>query len=164
MNGDISFSKFLLTITIPAYCTFVKTSKKPSSMKRIILLLTLLALAPATYSQIETPAPSPLQKIEQKVGLTEFTLTYSRPSMKGRKIFGGLVPFGGAVWRTGANANTTISFSDKVWVGDTELPAGTYAIYSKPEATYWDVMFYTDSNNWGAPAEWDESKVAAPLG
>lgn len=129
-------------------------------MKKIVIFLALTALITTTYAQIQTPAPSPFQKIEQKVGLTDVTLEYSRPSMKGRTIFGDLVPYG-KVWRTGANANTKITFSNDVMVGDGVLKAGTYAIYTKPEAGSWEVMFYSDSNNWGNPAEWDESKVAA---
>lgn len=129
-------------------------------MKKFAILLALTALISTTYAQIQTPAPSPFQKIEQKVGLTDVTVEYSRPSMKGRKIFGDLVPYG-KVWRTGANANTKITFSDDVMIGDGVIEAGSYALYSKPEAGSWEVMFYTDSNNWGNPAEWDESKVAA---
>ena len=74
-------------------------------MKKIILSLFVCAISFTTNAQIETPAPSPSQKIEQKVGLTDVTIAYSRPSMKGRKIFGGLEQYG-KVWRTGANART----------------------------------------------------------
>lgn len=113
-----------------------------------------------TWSQVETPQPSPYQKIEQKVGLADVTLEYSRPSAKGRKIYGELVPFG-KMWRTGANNNTKITFSEDVKIGGNTVKAGTYAIYTKPEATKWDVYFYSDSDNWGLPEEWDASKVAA---
>ena len=113
-------------------------------------------------AQVKTPAPSPEAKIEQKVGLTDVTVTYSRPSMKGRTIFGDLVPYG-SLWRTGANANTVITFSDDVTVGETELKAGSYALFTKPGKTSWDVFFYTDTKNWGTPREWDETKVAASI-
>lgn len=96
----------------------------------------------------------------QMVGLTEVKITYSRPSMKGRTIFGDLVPYD-KVWRTGANMNTTVSFSDPVTVGGTSLAAGTYALYTKPGMNQWEVYFYTDANNGGLPREWDESKIAA---
>ncbi|PQB04529.1 DUF2911 domain-containing protein [Aureitalea marina] len=129
-------------------------------MKKFVIFAALTALISTTYGQIQTPAPSPFQKIEQKVGLTDVTVEYSRPSMKGRAIFGDLVPYG-QVWRTGANANTKITFSNDVMIADGVLKAGSYAIYSKPEAGSWEVMFYSDANNWGTPAEWDESKVAA---
>jgi len=111
-------------------------------------------------AQVETPAPSPAAKIDQKVGLTDVSIEYSRPSMRGRTIFGNLVPFG-KVWRTGANARTKVSFSDDVTVGGTTLEAGTYAIFTIPQADKWDVVFYTEHQGGGAPAELDQSKVAA---
>ncbi|RDK87233.1 DUF2911 domain-containing protein [Marinirhabdus gelatinilytica] len=129
-------------------------------MKKIILFVCAIATTFAVQAQLETPAPSPSQKIEQKVGLTDVTVEYSRPSMKGRTIFGGLVPYD-KIWRTGANANTKITFSDDVMVGGKEVKAGTYAIYTRPGVQSWDVMLYSDSNNWGTPQKWDDSKVAA---
>lgn len=129
-------------------------------MKQFVLFVFALTLAYSVNAQIETPQPSPLSKIEQKVGLTDITLEYSRPSMKGRKIFGDLVPFG-KLWRTGANRNTMITFSDDVVVDGQTLKAGAYSIFVTPSASSWDVIFYTDINNWGTPREWDDSKVAA---
>lgn len=110
-------------------------------------------------AQIVAPQPSPFSKVEQKVGLTDVTIEYSRPGMRGRQIFGNLVPYG-EIWRTGANANTTISFSDDVKIGGKDLKKGTYALYTKPNKDSWEVIFYSDSNNWGNPEKWDESKVA----
>lgn len=129
-------------------------------MKKLILFTCAALLSVGLYAQVQTPAPSTFQKVEQKVGLTDVTLEYSRPSMKGRTIYGGLVPYD-KLWRTGANANTKITFSDKVTIGGKELEAGSYAIYTKPGAQSWEVYFYSDANNWGTPQEWDESKVAA---
>lgn len=80
--------------------------------------------------------------------------------MRGRTVFGDLVPYG-TLWRTGANANSTISFSDAVTISGKEVKAGTYAIFTKPNADAWEVYFYSDTDNWGTPAQWDESKVAA---
>ncbi|MGV6831699.1 MAG: DUF2911 domain-containing protein [bacterium] len=128
-------------------------------MKKLILVLAL-AFSFVSYGQVNTPAPSPFSKVEQKVGLTDVTLEYSRPAMRGRTIFGDLVPYG-KVWRTGANARTKITFSDDVMVGGKTLKAGTYAIFTIPQEKSWDVIFYTDSNGGGAPRELDESKVAA---
>ncbi len=108
-------------------------------------------------AQIQTPQPSPYQKIEQTVGLSTVTVEYSRPSMKGRKIFGGLVPYD-KLWRTGANRNTIVSFSDDVKIGSTTLKAGNYAIFTKPNPQSWEIYFYSDTNNWGTPQKWDESK------
>lgn len=131
-------------------------------MKKIILSLFVATLAFSTNAQIKTPAPSPFQKIEQKVGLTDITLKYSRPSMKGRKIFGGLEDYG-KVWRTGANENTTLTFSTDFMVNGKTLKKGTYALYTIPREKTWDVMLYTDATNWGNPRKWDESKVAAKV-
>lgn len=129
-------------------------------MKKIILLFSALMLTIGIQAQIQTPQPSPFQKIEQKVGLTDVTLEYSRPSMKGRTIFGGLVPYD-KMWRTGANANTKITFSNDVEIGGKAVKAGSYAVYTKPGASSWEVYFYNDTNNWGTPEKWDDNKVVA---
>ena len=129
-------------------------------MKKFFLFLCAGLISSVGFSQIETPAASPSQKIEQKVGLTDVTLEYSRPSKKGRTIYGGLVPYN-RVWRTGANANSKITFSDAVVVNGKTLKAGSYAIYTKPGESTWEIYFYTDTNNWGTPQEWDANKVAA---
>ncbi|XLS30507.1 DUF2911 domain-containing protein [Flavobacteriaceae bacterium M23B6Z8] len=131
-------------------------------MKKSVIVALLIMASATITAQVKTPAPSPLSKLEQKVGLTDVTVTYSRPSMKGRTIFGNLVPYG-KLWRTGANANTVITFSDDVKVGDQDLKAGSYAIFTKPGEQQWDVIFYSDTNNWGTPREWDEAKVAATV-
>lgn len=129
-------------------------------MKKIALFLSLVVATVTLNAQVTTPQPSPIATIEQQVGLTDVSLVYSRPSMKGRAIFGNLVPYG-KVWRTGANANTIITFSDDVKVGGKQLKKGSYAIYTRPSANSWEVMFYTETNNWGTPGKWDDSKVAA---
>lgn len=131
-------------------------------MKKIILLFSALMLTVGTQAQIKTPQPSPFQKIEQKVGLTDVTLEYSRPSMKNRTIYGGLVPFD-AIWRTGANSNTKITFSEDVEIGGKKVPAGSYAIFTKPGASNWEVYFYNDVNNWGAPTKIDDNNVVAKV-
>ena len=131
-------------------------------MKKLVLSILVLAISLTGYSQIETPQPSPSGKLEQKVGLTDVTLEYSRPSMRGRTIFGDLVPYG-KIWRTGANANTKITFSDDVTIGENTIKAGSYAIYTIPNAESWDVIFYSDTNNWGTPQNWDDNKVAAKI-
>lgn len=121
-----------------------------------------MLLAVGSQAQINTPQPSPFQKIEQKVGLTDVTLEYSRPSMKGRTIYGDLVPYD-AIWRTGANSNTTITFSKDVEIAGKKVPAGSYAIFTKPGASNWEVYFYNDVNNWGAPEKLDNSKIVASV-
>jgi len=100
--------------------------------------VTLLA-APAAQAQIATPQPSPKSTVTQRVGLTDITIVYSRPSMKGRKIFGTVVPYGKR-WRTGANATTSIKFSDDVTVEGKKVPAGEYGLYTIPNKTEWLVV------------------------
>lgn len=129
-------------------------------MKKLLLIMLAFTMSYAVNAQIQTPAPSPASKIEQKVGLTDVTIDYSRPAMRGREIFGGLVPYG-KLWRTGANLRTKVTFSDDVTIAGSELKAGTYAIFSIPQADKWDVIFYTEYQGGGAPAELDASKVAA---
>ena len=82
--------------------------------------------------------------------------------MKGRTIFGNLVPYN-KLWRTGANANTTISFDENVMIGGKIIKAGTYAIYTKPNMTSWEIYFYSDASNSGTPKKWDSEKVVASV-
>jgi hypothetical protein len=129
-------------------------------MKKLLLFTLLLAFSFSLNAQVTTPQPSPACKLEQKVGLTDITIEYSRPGVKGRKIFGGLESYD-KMWRTGANKNTIITFSDPITIAGTKVPAGSYAIFTKPGESLWEVYLYSDTENWGAPKEWDESKVAA---
>ena len=126
-------------------------------LKLIILLCGGLAVA-----QIQTPQPSPSTTLEQVVGLTEVKIEYSRPAMRGRTIMGDLVPYG-SLWRTGANKNTTLSFSDPVTVGGQALAAGTYALFTRPGKSLWEVFLYTETENWGTPQEWQSKSVAAVI-
>ncbi|PTX42895.1 Protein of unknown function (DUF2911) [Christiangramia gaetbulicola] len=128
-------------------------------MKKLLSLVFIMCLTVSVSAQIQTPQPSPAIKIEQKVGLTDVTLEYSRPAMRGRTIFGDLVPYG-EVWRTGANANTKITFSTDVMINGKKLKKGSYSIYSIPNKDSWEMMFYSSTDNWGVPQNWDESKVA----
>ena len=128
-------------------------------MKKLLLILMAFTMTYSVNAQVKTPQPSPFSKIEQKVGLTDVTLEYSRPNMRDRAIFGDLVPYD-KLWRTGANANTKITFSDDVIIDGTTLKAGEYAIFAKPGKTSWEVVFYADANNWGTPRNWDDTKVA----
>ncbi len=94
--------------------------------------------------QIKTPRPSPDATLIQNVGVTEVKIDYSSPGVKGRKIWGELVPFG-EIWRTGANEATTITFSDVVKINGNELPAGTYAIHTMPGEKEWEFIFSKDT-------------------
>jgi len=127
-------------------------------MKKIFLTAAVVFAFMATSSaQIQTPQASPKAVIEQTVGLTTVKIDYSRPSARGRAVYGELVPFG-RLWRTGANANTIITFSDDVIIAGKTVKAGHYALYSQPKADTWDVILYNDTNNWGLPEKWDDSK------
>lgn len=128
-------------------------------MKKIVLSAVFAFATLAIQAQVKTPQASPSTKIEQVVGLTDVEIDYSRPSIKGRTVFGELVPYG-KLWRTGANANTTVSFSEDVMIGGKTLKKGKYALYTLPKADSWDVIFYADTDNWGLPENWDEAKVA----
>jgi hypothetical protein len=129
-------------------------------MKKLFTMAALALTTLVATAQIQTPAPSPSAKMEQVVGLTDVTVEYSRPGMRGRTIFGDLVPYG-AMGRTGAHRTTMITFSTDVIIGKKDVKAGSYAIFTKPSADSWEVYFYSDTNNWGTPQKWDESKVAA---
>lgn len=128
-------------------------------MKKIIFALAVLISQFVAQAQIKTPQSSPRAIVSQMVGLTEVDLNYSRPGAKGRPVFGNLVPFG-KLWRTGANENTTISFSDDVIIDGKTLKKGKYALYTVPRIESWDVIFYTTTDNWGLPQEFNEANVA----
>ncbi|MGB1308594.1 MAG: DUF2911 domain-containing protein [Oceanihabitans sp.] len=131
-------------------------------MKKFLVLAIVLTFSFTASAQVITPQPSPFSKVEQKVGVTDVSFEYSRPGVKGRTVFGDLVPFG-KVWRTGANVNTKITFNTDFTVGGKTLSAGSYAIYVIPNKDSWEVMFYTDSSNRGLPQKWDDAKVAAKV-
>lgn len=129
-------------------------------MKKLVLLLFMVSASFSLNAQITTPQPSPATTVKQVVGLTDVTLEYSRPAMRGRTIFGDLVPYN-TLWRTGANKNSVITFSNDITIGGKSLKAGSYAIFSTPGESVWEVFFYSDTENWGTPKNWDASKVAA---
>lgn len=117
-------------------------------MRRNIFTTALLCGALVAGAQ-DLPKPSPLAKVEQRVGLTDITIEYSRPSAKGRVIFGDLVPYG-KMWRTGANKNTMITFSNTVTLADSEVPAGTYSLFTIPgKDGDWKVILNSNTEYWG---------------
>lgn len=109
----------------------------------------LFSLSYTVAQQIEMPQASPASSIAQKIGLTDVKIEYSRPSTKGRKIFGELVTFG-QVWRTGANAATIITFSAEVTIEGNVVPKGTYALYSIPGKNSWEMILSKKTDLWGA--------------
>ena len=104
-------------------------------------------------AQLKVPAPSPLQTIKQAFGLSDISIEYSRPSAKGRVIFGDVVPFG-KVWRTGANNATKITFGDDVKLEGKDVAAGTYALYTVPNKDNWEILIYKDLTLGGNVADY----------
>ncbi len=132
-------------------------------MKKTLFTILIFAFAASftiLEAQIKTPAPSPFCKFEQKVGLTDVTVEYSRPSMKGRTLFVDVESFG-SIWRTGANSATKITFSDDVKLEGHEVPAGTYAIYTIPDPSSWTIMLNKDLTVGGNVAKYDEGNEVA---
>jgi hypothetical protein len=128
-------------------------------MKNTIFTFVLLIAASFTMNaQVKTPAPSPAAKIMQTVGMTEIEVAYSRPSMRDREIFGGLVPFG-KMWRTGANASTKVTVSTDVVIEGNELKKGTYALYAIPGKEEWTIVFHKNLTHWGV-GKYDEKEDA----
>jgi TolA-binding protein len=111
--------------------------------------LALLALPALAQVPVITPGPSPHASAGETIAVTEVAVTYSRPGVKGRKIWGGLVPYG-EVWRTGANENTVVSFSTPVKVEGQSLPAGKYGLHAIPTESSWTVIFSRESGAWGS--------------
>jgi Protein of unknown function (DUF2911) len=103
-------------------------------------ILAILAFATVSNAQIEMPQPSPGASLTQKVGMAEIKIEYSRPSMKGRKIMGEIVPFGD-IWRTGANSPTKFTTSDSITIGGKGLAKGTYVVLTRPGKDSWEVIF-----------------------
>ena len=110
------------------------------SRRHVSLSLAAALLTTGAYAQTaEIPAPSPKAKVDQRVGLTDFSVDYSSPGVKGRKIWGALVPLG-EMWRTGANAPTKLTASKDFTFGDKAVPAGTYVLLTIPGASSWTVL------------------------
>ena len=122
-------------------------------MKRILLAGLFLSASILSEAQLKTPAPSPVQNLRQDFGLGTIELSYSRPGVRGRKVYGDLLPYG-QVWRTGANSATTISFTDEVIVGGKKVPAGKYGLLTIPGAKQW-IVILTKQTNVTSPADYN---------
>jgi hypothetical protein len=127
-------------------------------MKKILIAFAFIIVPFVAEAQLKTPQASPKATVFQTVGLTDIEIVYCRPAARGRAVFGNLVPFG-KIWRTGANENTTISFSEDVVIDGKTLPKGKYALYTIPKIESWEVIFYSTTNNWGNPEVWNEANV-----
>jgi hypothetical protein len=129
-------------------------------MKKFVLCVLLVAVFTSIKAQsIKTPFPSPPQTIKQDFGVSSIELSYSRPGVKGRKVFGDLVPFG-KVWRTGANNATTINFADEVTIGGVKVPAGKYGLLTIPDKDNWTVII-TKQLDVTSPADYKAESDAA---
>jgi hypothetical protein len=118
----------------------------------VLLLATVVALEPACLAQsvmIDLPRDSQHAQVTQRIGLTDVTINYSRPQVKGRKIFGSIVPYG-EVWRAGANENTTIEFTDPVSIDGQPLAKGIYGLHMIPGENEWTVILSKNSSSWGS--------------
>jgi hypothetical protein len=127
--------------------------------KTLFCITAICLMIAADAQQIKTPAPSPTQTIKQEFGISSIELSYSRPNMRGRTIFGDLVPYG-KVWRTGANAATRIKFTDDVSVGGTPVKAGEYVLYTIPNQNEWEVILNKGLSNWGIDGYKESDDVA----
>ncbi len=130
-------------------------------MKNITLIFSLIfALTSLTLlaQSVKMPAASSTQTIVQDFALNQIKLSYSRPNVKGRKIFGELIPFG-QVWRTGANAPTKITFGEDVLFEGQAVPAGEYALYTIPGKTEWTIILSKNTKLWGAMGYQDKDDL-----
>lgn len=123
---------------------------------RMLLKFALIALCATLLQAVSLPAQdlsfpqlSPEQTVVQQLGLSKVTVKYARPSMRGRTVFGDMLPYG-QVWRTGANAATLITFEHEVSLANNKLGAGTYALFTIPDAQQWTIILNSDTEQWGA--------------
>lgn len=130
-------------------------------MKKILtigLLLITAATQKLSAQELELPQPSPWAQVSQKFGLAQATVTYSRPSMKGRTIFGSLVPYG-EMWRTGANKATELKLEGNVAINGQILPAGAYSLFTIPGEKEWTVIINKNTELWGTGGYKQEEDV-----
>src|SRR4051794_37585715 len=139
-------------------CWLILLASRPmrKALLFISILMTTAALAQQTAPAVKYPRLSQHAVLTQTIGTTDMTIAYSRPGVKGRKVWGALVPYG-QVWRTGANEATTIAFSDDVTINGQKLPAGTYSLHTIPGEKEWTLIFNSVSNQWGSYS-YDEKK------
>jgi hypothetical protein len=122
-------------------------------------ILALTPLLASAQPQPEVPQPSPKARVEQRVGVTDFSVDYSSPGVKGRVIWGDLVPYD-KVWRTGANAATKLTVSRDFHFGDKLVPAGSYALFTIPTREDWTVILSSNPNAWSTTPYDDSQDVA----
>jgi hypothetical protein len=127
-------------------------------MRKLCLIATTV-FGLMTIQAQQLPMPSPAAKVQQTVGLTEFTVEYARPSMRGRTIFGDLVAYD-QVWRTGANVATKVSFDTDIIFGSTPVGAGSYSLFTIPGKDSWTIILNKETGSWGTNSYQEELDVA----
>ncbi len=132
-------------------------------MKKLFTLVLALGVSTVMMAQLQLPQPSPSAKVKQEVGLTEIKIEYASPAVNNREVFGGLVAYD-QLWRAGANAPTKISFSRDVKIADTDVPAGTYALYMTPRASgEWTLTLNSNENAQAWSRDESNDVVSAPM-
>lgn len=132
-------------------------------MKKTLLIVVIALMCTVAQAQVQVPAASPAGSVSSTIGLTDVKIDYFRPRVKGRKVFGEkdvMHPYG-AIWRTGANSGTKITFSDDVKVEGIAVPKGEYLIFTWPGATEWTVSLYKDTKIGGDTDAYDKTQEAA---
>jgi len=127
----------------------IRSHVRPALVAAALVILAPALAAPPARAELRLPRPSPKAVVSQTIGLTDFTVTYSRPGVKGRKIWGGLVPYG-EVWRTGANEATSFVTTGEATVAGKKLAAGEYSLYTVPGENEWTVIVSTEKGAWGS--------------
>ena len=150
---DASLLRIILGIKLfPTLLLYLTSNKEIMKVIKKLSVLTFFAMFLVSQSiaqGILLPQPSATQTLTQNFGLGKVTINYSRPNVRGRAVFGSLVPYG-QVWRTGANSATTINFSEDVKVQGTTVPAGEYELFTIPGKTEWTIIISKGSKEWGA--------------
>ncbi len=128
----------------------------------LVAIIVIILISPVN-AQNKSPKVrvSPTASVSQTIGFTDVTINYSRPGVKGRKIWGGLVPYD-KVWRAGANEATKITFSKEVWINGNKLLAGSYAFFTIPTQNEWTLIFNKVADTWGA-FSYDKNKAQDAL-
>jgi hypothetical protein len=124
-------------------------NRKNLPCSTVAVLVLVAAMSASAQQQFPQPQPSPAAKVSQTIGVSTVTVTYHRPAVKGRTVWGDLVPYG-EVWRAGANENSTVTFSHDVTVEGKALPAGTYGLHMIPTTGAWTVIFSRNATSWGS--------------
>jgi len=145
---------------VGVFCLTLRIKNTQSMKKYILFCFTLLTIVAqtATAQDLELPQPSPWAQVSQKFGLAQTTITYSRPAMKGRTIFGSLVPYG-EMWRTGANKATELKIEGTVMINNQKVEAGSYSLFTIPGQTEWTIIINKNTELWGTGGYKQEEDV-----